>query len=190
MADRIEHVAHLPVAAFRDHDLDDRFRTTLAFHGLAEGDAGFKRLLAVQHDTFAQTLELVIIRDAEHTHVVRALELMARMRHHLGEVAVVGEQQQTFRVVVESADRIEISLHTELGQQIDDRLAVLWIRARGDHARRLVEQVVLLGVGKLQPPAVDLDVVALGIGFRAELRHDLAIDLNTALRNQFIRKTA
>ena len=51
-----------------------------------------------------------------------------------GEVAVVGEQQQPFAVVVEAADRVDVLAHA--AEQVDHRAAPLRIRSRGDVARR------------------------------------------------------
>ena len=56
-------------------------------------------------DAAAQPLEIAIVRHAGDLRFVRALQLVARMRHALGEVAVVGEEDQAFGVVVEPADR-------------------------------------------------------------------------------------
>ena len=77
------------------------------------------------------------------------------MRHALGEVAVVGQDDQPFGVVVEPADRIEVALDAGARQQIDHGRPPLRIGARAHHAGRLVhEQVAPLG-RPLEAPAID-----------------------------------
>ena len=91
------------------------------------------------------------------------------MRHALGELAVVREDDQALGVVVEPADRIEVALDAGARQQIDHRRPALRVRPRADHAARLVNQQVP-ALGRLEPAAVDLDLVAIRIGLGAELR--------------------
>ena len=52
-----------------------------------------------------------VVRHALHARLVDLLDLVARMRQARGQLAVVGEHQQPFRVVVEPPDRIDVLLH-------------------------------------------------------------------------------
>ena len=88
-----------------------------------------------------------------------AIELVARMRHALGEIAVVGQDDQALGVEVEAADRIEVAADTGARDQVDDGRAPLRIRSGADDAAGLVqEQVAATGRG-LQAASVDLDLV-------------------------------
>ncbi len=59
-----------------------------------------------------QAIEIALVGHALDQRLVGALELVARMRDALGELAVVGEDDQPFGVVVEPADRIEVAADT------------------------------------------------------------------------------
>ena len=104
------------------------------------------------------------------------------MRQPCGEIAVAREQQQPFGVVVEPADRIDVVADAARGEQIDHRRPMLWIRAAGDVAARLVEEDVQVRLRPRQPPAVNPDFVGGGIGFRSKLGDGLAVDRHAALR--------
>ena len=90
----------------------------------------------------------------------------ARVREFVGEIAVVGQQQQAFRVIVEAADRIEVATDPGAGEQIDSALQCLLVAEASllDHLavpQRAVLEVALLGL------VVDVDdsealVVAVG----------------------------
>ena len=92
------------------------------------------------------------------------------MRHALGELAVVGEDDQPLGIVVEPADRIEVAGDAGAATQIDDRRPPLRIRPRADDAARLVEQQIALARLRLEPAAVDADLVGVGIGLGARAR--------------------
>ena len=54
--------------------------------------------------------------------------------------------------------------------------------AAGDVAARLVQEDVAARARRLDPPAVDADVVGVGIRLRSELRDGRAVDRDAALR--------
>ena len=90
----------------------------------------------------------------------------------MGQLAVVGEQQQPLGVDVEAAD----GEHPRLGRhEVDDGGPALGVAGRRDDAGRLVQQVVdEVGVGGHQG-AVDLEHVAADVDPRADVG-DLAVD--------------
>jgi hypothetical protein len=51
--------------------------------------------------------------------LVGAFESMPRVRQPRREIAIVRQQQQSFAVVVEAADRVEVFTHA--AEQVDDR---------------------------------------------------------------------
>ena len=79
-----------------------------------------------------------------------------RVGQAVGQLAVVGQQQQALGVEVEAADREHPGLG---GHQVDHRGAALGVVGGGDHAGRLVEQVVDQAGPHPDGGAVDLDQV-------------------------------
>ena len=67
----------------------------------------------------ARRVEVVRVGDAEHAGFVHARHAVTRMGEPRGEVAVVGQDQQTLGVEIEPADRIDVVAHA--GEQIDHR---------------------------------------------------------------------
>jgi hypothetical protein len=107
---------------------------------------------------------------------------MAWMREARRQLAFVGEEQQAFRVVVESSDRIDAL--ADARQQIDDRRPALRIDDGRHIPARLVQQEIAERLAHGDSPAVDPDVVVFRIGFRAELAHDGAVHADAALEHQ------
>ena len=155
MADRLAHLPHLPVAPLVDGD-----RRSVGLTGLAAAvqlDLGRRRAAAVDHDAAREPVEIVRVGHAEDARLVDARDAVARMGEPRRQVAVVGQQQQPFGVVVEPADRVDVLAHA--AQQVEDRRPPLRIRARRDVAARLVQQEIAVVLGDLDAPAVDADVV-------------------------------
>src|SRR5439155_20608958 len=110
---------------------------------------------------------IVSVGNAENAYVVDTGNAVTRMREPGGEVAVVGQQQQPFRIEVEAADRIDVLVHAV--QQVENRRAPLWIGPGGHVAPRLVEQNIPVALRRADTPAGNPDVVMSGIGLPAEL---------------------
>ena len=110
---------------------------------------------------------------AVHLGVVDARHLVARVRHALGEGAVVRQQDQALGGHVEPADR-EQARHRR--HQVHHGRPPLGVAARADDAARLVEHQVDGRLRRLDADAVDADVVLLEVGLGAELAHGLAVD--------------
>ena len=75
---------------------------------------------------------------------VLALDAVARMEHAVGPVAVVGQQQQPLRVLVEPADRVEPRAvgHERGRDEVEDGRLGVAVARRGGDAGRLVQQQV------------------------------------------------
>ena len=58
-----------------------------------------------------------------------------------------------------------------------------------DDAARLVQQQMAAHRGRLQPSAIDADVVLLGIDLRPERGDDLVVDLDAALSDEVISRS-
>jgi hypothetical protein len=101
-----------------------------------------------------------------------------------GQLAVVGEEQESLRVVVQPADRVDVFLHAF--QEIHDRRPSLGVASGRHVAARLVEQDVALPLLRLDAPPVDLDLVLVGIGLRSQRADRLPVDLDAPLGDQLL----
>ena len=110
--------------------------------------------------------------------LVDARDLVARMEEAVAELAVIGEQEQALGVEVEATDG-EQPLGAR-GQEIDHNGPALGIAPARHVTARLVQEHVAMRGNRGQRPPVDGDDVALGIGLRAGLAPDLAVDADAA----------
>jgi hypothetical protein len=186
MADGFAHPTHLAIAAFADADQD--YRLVVAREGGSRPDVRRRRAPAVEHDAVREPVEDARLRHAAHAGFVEAFDAMPRVRQARRQLAVVGQQQQAFRVVVESPDRIDAL--ADAAQQIHDGRPALRIDHRGHESARLVEQQIAERLAHGDAAAVDADVVPIGIGFRAELAHHGAVHADTALAHQVFRRAS
>lgn len=141
--------------------------------------------LAFDHQAVAQALQRLVRWAAHREHVIFLGEAIFRMHHAVGDIAVVGEQQQTFGVAIEPPNWID-----PLGDvnQPHHRPAVALILDGGDVAARLVENEIARA-GALDGIAVDEDHGVDRIRLGAELSDDLAVDADAPGRDQFFRGT-
>ena len=114
--------------------------------------------------------------------LVFLVELIAGVGDAVRERAVVGQQQESFGFPIESPDRVDAVMGFH---QIHDRATVALIACGGDIARWLVEHEIAQ-VRLLKLPAIDLDAVDGGVSFRAELAHDLAVDLDFTVEYELL----
>ena len=140
-----------------------------------------------QVNTLAELGQILGLDAAGNFDDVRLLHAIARMRQAVGQLAVVGQEDQALAVHVEATDR-EHALPT-IGQQIDHARPTRRIAIGADHASRLVDQVVNQ-LGSRQCDAVDTDFVTQQVGFGAELRDDLAVDLDATGGDQLFALAA
>jgi hypothetical protein len=101
------------------------------------------------------------------------------MGEPLGEIAIVGEKNETFGLRVKTADVEEPAKF--FGQKIEDGIADVQILSRRDEARRLVQHdgEQWFDMNKL---AIHFHVVAR-TRLCAEIRADLAVDGDTTRGN-------
>src|SRR5688500_16394770 len=185
MAYGFEHAAHLTVAPLAQHHFDDRLRRRLPFLDMHDAHVGWLRALAVERDALAQAIQRFGVGDAAYTRLVRPLEPVARVHQAFGETAVVGEDEQPVRVVVEASHGIEIAANAGALEQLDHSRAMFGIAARAHIAARLVHQEVT-ALGPRQPAAVHADVVGGRVGARAKLAHGFAVHHHAAVDDQLL----
>src|SRR3954454_8939226 len=131
MADGLEHALDLALAAFADRQLDVVGADPP--HQCRCGDA------VLELDAVAQGAHRRLVdRRVRDPRAVGARDLELRVRELVREVAVVGQQDQAGRVVVEPSDRVQ-ALFT--GHERDDRAPVLRVLDGRDDVRRLVDEV-------------------------------------------------
>jgi hypothetical protein len=112
------------------------------------------------------------------------LPQVVRAHDPTGQLAVVGEQEQTGAGIFQPPD----GKHARRNrfQKSRQRFALFGIAHGGHHFWRLVHRQVqrLSGVVR-QQPAVHLDVVARGVGLGAQLGHHLSIQRHLPSRHHF-----
>jgi len=167
---------HLAVLALGQRDVDPGIGALLAV------EAGLDRTVAhaLDGDAVGELGELCLVDSAVHTGAVAARPAIGRQFELSGEAAIVGQQQQTFREVVEAAHGDD-PRHA-LGQRVEDGAASLGIARRHHLARRLVIAPHARAVGGGQGLAVDLDDAFFGDDAGRGLQH-LAVDLDATLRD-------
>ena len=100
MADRLAHAPDLALAALVDRELEHV--------GPQLAHLGGRRAAVVELDAVAQRAQRAVGDRAPPTRATVGLgHLVARVREAVGELAVVGQQDQAGRVGVEAADRVE-----------------------------------------------------------------------------------
>ncbi len=131
VADVVAHTLDLALAALVDRDLE--------CVGLDPRHPRRRRHPVLEPDAAAQRLQRPLVhRRAADDGTVGLVDLEARVRQPVGEVAIVGQQDQAGRVGVQSADRIEPLSRVD---ERDDGPAPLWVAGGGDDTGRFVDRV-------------------------------------------------
>ena len=180
VADLVEQPAHDPVAALVDGQLHDRALPRRREH-LGRGHLD---RAVLEPDPGQQATHRRLLHDAGHLGDVGLLQLVRRVGDPLGEVAVVGQQDEALGVGVEPAD-VEEPLGP-VGDQLAQRATALRVRHRRDHAPGLVERQVDVGRDRRQPLAVDPHHRRGGVDLGAQPGDHLAVDLDEAGEHQLL----
>jgi hypothetical protein len=101
IADVLEHPADDPIAALMDHDPDYGALVSVA----NRSNDGWRQALAVDDDAAPDPLQHRRRRVPVEQHLVFLVDLEVRMRHPVGDIAIVREQQQTLGRAIEPANR-------------------------------------------------------------------------------------
>jgi len=190
MADFLEHFAQLSIAAFDEHDFVPWIVALADLANARRGGADFGRAgrAAVDGDAAAENVELGFRGDASDLDEVGFFNAGGSAGEAVGQLAVVGDEEQAFAHVVEAADRVEALAH--LVKKLHDGGAAFGILNGGDKAARLVEHEVAETLGTLQKLAVDADMVTCGVGLGAQLGDNFAVDLDAALLDELLSLAA
>ena len=182
VAHGVAHVADLPRPPLVERDRHQRLILARAEARVDETDHGGCRAAALDGHAAAQPLEGVVAGHPAHPGVVLALHLVARVQQPGREVAVVGEQQQALRVVVETADRVDVLAHVR--QQVENGRPLLGVLPGRHVAARLVEQDVPVARGDANTLAVHADVVVRRVGPGAELTDRHAVHRHAPVQDE------
>jgi len=131
VTDLLAHPPDLALAALVDRQLE-RVR------GQAP-DPGGRGRTVVELDAVPERAHRPLShRWPRHDRAVGLVDLEARVRQPIGELAVVGQQDQAGRVGIQPADRVQAHRSTD---HVDDRRAPLWVARGRDDPRGLVDRV-------------------------------------------------
>ncbi len=145
-------------------------------------DPGGRRAPAVDHDAPPEALERVFIGHAAHPGVIDALDFVPRMQEPGRQCSVVRQDEQPFRVIVETADRIHVV--ADVADQLHDRSPSAGVRAGGEIPSGLVEQDVAEAPRRLNAPPIHPDVVSNRVRPGSKLRHDRPVDRDASLSDE------
>ena len=152
-AEMLEDVLDLAVLALAQAERDPDI---VALHAV-ERRLDRSVVHALEGDRRLELVELRLRHVAMRAHPVAAHPAGVRMGDHLGEPAVIGEEQEPLGVDVEAADRDDA--RQILGQALEHGRPAFGIARRGDEAARLVEEPQPRALARRQRLAVDGDPV-------------------------------
>ena len=183
-AQRFEYPPHFAVAAFPQHDAIPVIGRILVaatiFNRLAARDA------VVERNAREQLLLLLFGQATHDANRVFAVDLITRVHQPIGKLTGIGEQQQTFSVVIEAPD-IDPFAVADRRQLLEHGRTSFGIVARHNFARRLVideHPRARLREANLDKLAVDTDFIAgahLLTDFRGHAVHGNASSENHLL---------
>ncbi len=176
VSDSRHQPANFAVLPFVEHDFQIR---TVADRLLQPCSFDMESPLVEVHAAL-QRCERFGGRDSLHMAQIKLGDTISRMRHAIGQLAVVGDEQQAFRLFVEPADRE--NPFAKLWEQVDDSRTPRRIMVRADHSARLVEREVDLAL-QLDLLAIEFNLLRIRIGPECDIGDDLAIDRDSAGRD-------
>lgn len=177
-ADSPEHLTNLPLHSLAENDRKARGAVLVhAFHlGSAAFDVNAAKELGDQG-----AVKILIERD-----VILLLDLMRGVREFLRKVAVVGQNEETLAVLVETANVKKAA--DVVGEEIEDVLPLKFVRASADVSGGLIENDVSMRLGSDHASA-DADAVVRG-DESGQALDGLAIHGDATLANEvFARAT-
>jgi len=195
LADRVSqhqhHASDLAIPALGEHDPHPR-SVTLCLqdsHRLESSGAGASCAVVGQVDPPFQPPDECGIDLAVHGDVVDAGDVMRWMGQQVGKHAVVGQQEEPGRVHVQSA-HAEQSDSGRMLDEINRPPSMFLIGGGADDAAGLEEHDAhRRGMGTNRLP-MHRDVIRLGVHPCRQLRDEVAVDADRALRNQLFAGAA
>ena len=130
VADRLAHPPYLALAALVDRQLE--------LVRAEQAHVGRRGAAVLELDALAQRAQGALARAPLDPRPIGPRHLEARMGERVGEVAVVGEQDQARAVGVQAADRVQALARRD---EVDHGAPPVRVGRRGHHAGRLVQRV-------------------------------------------------
>lgn len=191
-----EEAADLTISAFLQAEFEDRsIAVALVDRHTDAGGARRADRLALatfgEVDAALDLLRVGIAQAALHDGVVGFLDAEAGVSEAIGELAVVGEQEESGGVVVEPSDGEEADGGGMLNQVKDGSSRVALLGACGaEGVRGLVEHDVEEARGGLDGLASNFDAIARGIDPRRACADGRAVDADEALLDEGLAGSA
>ena len=135
-ADCRKHAAHLSITPLMDDCLD--YRTPLLC--LQHAQTCRSRPAVLQENAGAQLRQTILRNGAHNLRMIGLVDLVARMEQPLCQRTVVGDEEQSLRIGIQSPHGVKP--HREIGQKIEHGLAAPIIPHRRKLATRLIEENV------------------------------------------------
>jgi hypothetical protein len=182
-AEHTGNFSDLPLPAFVEHHAQPRpAGATLQHLGpRAGGDVAGRELDAGSPP--AQRVEIGCVIDED---PVLLVHFEARMGQSIRQVAVVSQQHQAFTIGVQAS----YGEHTYVaGHQLQHRRPVVGILRGGDYTGRLVQQEIAMRLscrGHMDELPIHGYHIRFGIGSRAELPYNPAVDGDTSLEDHIL----
>ncbi len=174
VADARQHTPNLSIPTFSK---DDFQFGRLGISPLDSNRLGFRHAFG-QMDAPLEFPQFSRRRMTGDTNPIGLFDSVPRVSQRVGEVAVVGQENEPRTGSVEAADGEE---SFAARYEVDHTAASLRVPVRANHADRLVDRVIPSALGGPQRFPVDANRVAKGIDFHTLFGHDAAVDLDTAL---------
>ena len=143
----------------------------------------------IQHNALGHLHDLLFGGMGAHSNTIQLADLVAGMREHIGEIAVVGHQQQTLAVFIQTAHRENAGGH--ILNKIHHGFTAQLVTYGGDIAAGLMEHnvIFLLFFHNADLFTVHHEHIMVDIHFIAHL-HGVAVQLYTALTDHLLGGTA
>ena len=176
MADPIHHASNLTVPTFSKGDEQTSPLPIAAKHDEVafRGPDRFPGATVDQVETATDLVENVVLDASLHGDVVPLVNPVARMGQSVGEIAVVGEQQQTRALEIETTHAEEPALRRMI-DEIEGELPSLGILGRAHVALGLEQHDVVVSTPFLDPATVYSDVIGLRVHEAREALDDRAV---------------
>jgi hypothetical protein len=108
------------------------------------------------------------------------------MRQAVCQIAIVGQQHQSFALCVKAANREDAHV---VRDELEHGRPSVRIACGRDHPHRFVQEEVAMGIGRLRDVddlPIDRNNIAIRIGTRAEFAHDTAIHGDPSLQDHVL----
>lgn len=143
----IHHIADDVIGPFMDNHFEDEPIARLTENAkLLRNDA-----MPLDNNPRAHLLHHVVAWSSRSNDVVLLLQLVARVHHPIGDIAIVGEEQQAFGITIETTNRINALRDMD---QIHHGPAVSLVFGCGDISTRFIENQI---ARTLRPDKIAID---------------------------------